>query len=342
MRDCSVHFKDIIVDRSFRPADSRFISDACGPVADLMLNFSVIICAHNPRRDYLQRVLDALKAQTVPKDEWELLLIDNGSRQPMAPEWDLSWHPLGRVIREDELGLTPARLRGIRESRGALLVWVDDDNVLHSDYLAEASKIAGAYPFIGAWGGRILAEFDVPPALNDVPFLRYLAIRDVEEVVWVNTIDFYKTVPWGAGMCIRPAVANEYLSLVTRDPRRRILDRKGELIFAGGDSDMALCARRLGMGMGLFPSLKLAHLISEDRLRKGFLVRAAFGSGYTITLLNYLYGIRTTPEKHGLLRRGITFARLLGRSRLERQLAAEERNGVSAAWKLIQRWEKPR
>ena len=280
-----------------------------------MLNFSVIICAHNPRRDYLQRVLDSLKTQTASKEGWELLLIDNGSKQPLALEWDLSWHPFGRVIREDELGLTPARLRGIHESHGDLLVWVDDDNVLHPEYLAEALKIAAAYPFIGAWGGRIIAEFDVPPTHDDTPFLRYLAIRDVEEIVWVNTIDFYKTVPWGAGMCIRPAVANEYLSLVTRDPRRRILDRKGELIFAGGDSDMALCARRLGMGMGLFPSLKLVHLIPEDRLKEGFLVRAAYGSGYTITLLNYLYGIRMVPEKPGLLRRGITFGRLLARSR---------------------------
>ena len=305
-----------------------------------MLTFSVIICAHNPRRDYLQRVLDALKTQTVPKDDWELLLIDNGSKQPLALEWDLSWHPQGRVVREDELGLTPARLRGIRESRGGLLVWVDDDNILHADYLAEALKIAGDYPFIGAWGGRILAEFDVPPTQDDAPFLRYLAIRDVEEVVWVNTIDFYKTVPWGAGMCIRPAVAKEYLSLVTRDPRRRILDRKGDLIFAGGDSDMALCARRLGMGMGLFPSLKLLHLIPTDRLRGGFLARAAFGSGYTITLLNYLYGIRTTREEPGLLRQAITFARLLRRSRLERQLAGEEKKGVTAAWALIKEWEQ--
>lgn len=305
-----------------------------------MLNFSVIICAHNPRRDYLQRVLDALKTQTVPKEDWELLLIDNGSKQPLASEWDLSWHPQGRVIREDELGLTPARLRGIRESRGGLLVWVDDDNVLHSDYLAEALGIAAAYPFIGAWGGRILAEFDVPPTREDTPFLRYLAIRDVEEVVWVNTIDFYRTVPWGAGMCIRPAVANEYLSLVTRDPRRRILDRKGDLIFAGGDSDMALCARRLGMGMGLFPTLKLSHLIPKDRLRRGFLVRAAFGSGYTITLLNYLYGIRTTREGHRILRQAINFARLLLRSPLERKLARQEKKGVSAAWSLIKEWEQ--
>ena len=44
------------------------------------MDFSVIICTHNPRSDYLRRVLDALKAQTLLREQWELLLIDNGPR----------------------------------------------------------------------------------------------------------------------------------------------------------------------------------------------------------------------------------------------------------------------
>jgi hypothetical protein len=48
----------------------------------------------------LRRVLDALKAQTLPKEQWELLLIDNASKEPLAESWDLSWHPHARHIRE--------------------------------------------------------------------------------------------------------------------------------------------------------------------------------------------------------------------------------------------------
>src|SRR5258708_24159047 len=55
-----------------------------------MLEFSVIICAHNPRPQYLRRVLEALRSQTLPKQEWELLLIDNLSSIPLMPNWDLS------------------------------------------------------------------------------------------------------------------------------------------------------------------------------------------------------------------------------------------------------------
>ena len=87
---------------------------------------SVILCTHNPRADYLSRVLASLRGRTLPAEQWELLLIDNASEQPLAEIRDISWHPRGRHI--SELGLTLARLRGIQESDGGLLVFVDDDN----------------------------------------------------------------------------------------------------------------------------------------------------------------------------------------------------------------------
>src|SRR5580658_6827083 len=95
-----------------------------------MIEITVIVCTHNPRPDYLRRVLDGLNGQSFPKDRWEFLLIDNASKTPLAGTWDLSWHPNGRHVREEELGLTPARLRGIRETAGQQIVFVDDDNIL--------------------------------------------------------------------------------------------------------------------------------------------------------------------------------------------------------------------
>src|SRR5690348_1101571 len=100
-------------------------------------NLSVITCAHNSRDDYLMRVTNALNNQTLDKASWEYLLIDNASAERLAEKIDLSWHPKARLVREEKLGLTPARLRGIREATGEMLVFVDDDNVLDPDYLKE-------------------------------------------------------------------------------------------------------------------------------------------------------------------------------------------------------------
>src|SRR6266446_5579423 len=114
---------------------------------------SVITCAHNPRPDYLEQVLAALRSQTLGKQEWEYLLIDNTSDELLAPRFDLSWHPQAKHFREERLGLTHARLRGIQESTGAVLVFVDDDNVLDKDYLEQVLSLSRAWPMIGAFSG---------------------------------------------------------------------------------------------------------------------------------------------------------------------------------------------
>ena len=95
-----------------------------------MPQLSVIICTHNPRQHFLLRVLSALERQSLPAIEWELIIVDNASARPIAEMFDISWHPLGRHVSEEKLGLTSARLRGIEEAKGEFLVFVDDDNVL--------------------------------------------------------------------------------------------------------------------------------------------------------------------------------------------------------------------
>ena len=140
-----------------------------------MRQISVIICSLNPRSDYFGRVLESLRAQTLDTDQWELLLVDNASDRPLADSWDLSWHPHHLKVREEEQGLTPARLRGIKESEGQLIVFVDDD-VLASNYLERALEVERAYPFVGVFGAGVLTpEFEVEPRPHVGPSVHYWA-----------------------------------------------------------------------------------------------------------------------------------------------------------------------
>ncbi len=71
---------------------------------------SVILCTHNPRDDYLDRVLIGLRGQTLSFQHWELLLIDNASNEPLADRFDIGWYPNGRHVRENELGAIRQRI----------------------------------------------------------------------------------------------------------------------------------------------------------------------------------------------------------------------------------------
>src|SRR3984893_15946003 len=111
------------------------------------MQLSVIIPAHNPRRDFLDLVFDALRGQTLPSSQWELIVVDNHSEQPLADLLNLTWHPSATILREDELGLTRARLAGFKHAHGDVAVLVDDDNVLASDYVEKAIRISTEFPY---------------------------------------------------------------------------------------------------------------------------------------------------------------------------------------------------
>jgi glycosyltransferase involved in cell wall biosynthesis len=251
---------------------------------------SIIICTHNPRRDYLDKVLEALRCQTLSTGQWELLLIDNASNQPLSEEIDLSWHPQARHIREEQLGLTPARLRGIQEAVTETLVFVDDDNVLDSDYLEVVLQISKDWPAIGAWGGQIRPDFEEPPSEWTKPFWSMLAIREFDRDKWSNLLNQNETTPCGAGLCVRKVVARKYVDLVRDQPKRAGMDRKGKLLISCGDSDLAFTAHDIGLGTGQFTSLKLTHLIPASRLQEDYLLRLVEGMSYSWTILDSFRG----------------------------------------------------
>ena len=114
---------------------------------------SVILCTYNPRADYLDRVLVGLRRQTLSFQHWELLLIDNASNESLADRFDIGWHPNGRHVREDELGLTPARLRGISEAVAELLIVRGRRQCPRPGLPGAGAAGWEGVPVPGVWGG---------------------------------------------------------------------------------------------------------------------------------------------------------------------------------------------
>jgi glycosyltransferase involved in cell wall biosynthesis len=250
------------------------------------MKLSAIICTHNPREDYLRRALEALCSQTLPFSDWEFLLIDNDSDEPLALRVDLSWHPGGRHIREEELGLTPARLRGIAEAVGDLLIFVDDDNVLQRDYLETALRISVTHPHLGAFGGSIEAKFEVEPDPRLESLLPSLAIRGVRDTKWANF--GLGSIPYGAGLCVTAKVAQAYAADTSGSEIRRRLGRRGSSLVGGEDLDLAMTSYDLWLGVGLFDELVVTHLIDKRRLSPQYLHRVCVEGNYSFNIVRYL------------------------------------------------------
>jgi glycosyltransferase involved in cell wall biosynthesis len=254
--------------------------------ADRRIEASVVLCTFNPRKAYLDRVVASLRAQTLPVEKWEFIIIDNASDQPVADQCDLSWHPAGRHVREQRLGLVYARQRGVAESRAPLLVFVDDDNVLAPDYLERAVEIATTCGHLDVWGsGSISPEFEVQPAEHIKPLIPFLAIRHAERPVWCNSATFTDATPVGAGMCVRRHVGEAYVEL-TRHSAIEI-GAKGASLDAHDDYEICFVACNGARGVGIFPELKITHLIPRNRLTDSYMTRLVEGRTYSHFVLLY-------------------------------------------------------
>lgn len=251
----------------------------------------VIICTHNPREAFLTETLDALRGQTVPAQHWDLLIVDNASKDPLANRVNLSWHPRARIVRENQLGTAHARLRALREAdlAGAdLILFVDDDNILARDYLAQGLALEEIWPQLGCWGGQLIARYEQEPPAWLENYKKFFAICPLKEPVWANRIHNYDMVPPTAGCFIRRPVWARYLELVREQPLRLTLGAKGEDQVRGEDTDLVLSAIDVGMGVGRFPQLSLEHIMPAGRISVAYLENLITGIYLGTALLEFL------------------------------------------------------
>jgi GT2 family glycosyltransferase len=127
---------------------------------------SVVVATYN-RSASLRRLLGQLAAQTVPAGSLEVVIVDDGSREPVAPVIDATALPYTlRVVRQANSGAAAARHRGVVEATGRILVILDDDMQLPphflSAHLAQHQEGPGAVVI-----GRIRRDAALPLPLHE-------------------------------------------------------------------------------------------------------------------------------------------------------------------------------
>jgi GT2 family glycosyltransferase len=107
---------------------------------------SVVIPAHG-RIAKLQRCLEALAAQTLPSDEFEVIVCDDGSPEPIEPALDGFCDRIAlTVVRQEQRGPAAARNAGARYATGSLLAFTDDDCTPEEDWLENLVANIDRYP----------------------------------------------------------------------------------------------------------------------------------------------------------------------------------------------------
>ncbi len=119
-----------------------------------------VVMATYKRPRLLARCLDALLAQTLPGDAYEIVVVDDGrtedTRELVSDYAIRSAARGGPELRylqsQGTRGPAGARNRGWRAARGALIAFTDDDTIPDPDWLAQGEAAMAVRGRVAAWG----------------------------------------------------------------------------------------------------------------------------------------------------------------------------------------------
>ncbi len=118
--------------------------------------FSIIIPTYNRSRDLIN-ALKHLIAQTIPKDKYEILIIDDGStddtEETISNLKSQILKPEIRYFKIENGGPAKARNKGIKEAKGEIIFFTDDDCIVPSNWMETLLSGLKRYPgAVGAGG----------------------------------------------------------------------------------------------------------------------------------------------------------------------------------------------
>lgn len=238
------------------------------------MKITVIVCTFN-RCQILPEALDTVAAQNMPPDvEWDILVVDNNSSDQTRDvmEGYCKANPTRfSYIFEPKQGLSHARNAGIRNARGDILAFTDDDSIADPDWLWNLTSSLGNGDWSGA-GGSI-----VPVWKGNLP-------------VWLSAEDFATMGPFGgrddqseAGPLKRPPFGGNMAF------RREIFEKHGGFRVDLGRSANNLLGREdIEFGNRLFaygvrlryePKAVILTPVAESRMTRRYLLRWYYWEG---------------------------------------------------------------
>jgi glycosyltransferase involved in cell wall biosynthesis len=236
---------------------------------------SLIVCTYN-RDKFIYSSLQKIAKNGFPVSDYEILLINNNSTddtERLCRQFDADYPQVQfRYFVETSQGLSFARNRGIAEANGDWLVFLDDDAMLCSDYLANLSVYLQKYPDAGAFGGKITPAFES----GETP--AWLCRWTYS---WVSALDMGREVslfkgnkyPIGANMGISRAVADKCGMFNTA------LGRSKKNLMGGEEKDIFNRIKAAGFPIYYFPKAAVEHIIPPHRTTADFIAKLGAGIG---------------------------------------------------------------
>ncbi|MEO0064790.1 MAG: hypothetical protein RI983_116 [Bacteroidota bacterium] len=241
----------------------------------LQPEISVVICTYN-RAVYLPEALGSLYNQTIGKNQFEVIVVNNNSTDDTEKVCKafIEKHTNGQFYytNETQQGASFARNTGAALAKGNLLCFMDDDAVAKPDYLALILAFFKAHPDAGGLGGRIIPRYipEEPKWMSH--FVSSLVGNfDYSKEVCVFSPNKY---PLESNMIIKKSDFDQVKGFNTALP-----GVKGTLRIGGEGKEFFLKLKAIGRTIYYHPEVMVEHVVETQKLTPEYMYRVASGIG---------------------------------------------------------------
>ena len=249
------------------------------------MDVSIVVPTRN-RPDLMERLLRSLERATPAALRIEILVVDNNTDPALRPQLEsvVRGTPLPtRLLTEPAPGKSRALNLGIREAKGEFVAFLDDDIIVHEDYLVGLEKTLGTWPH-GVFGGRVLRVWPYPPpdwVLGD-PSTRAsraegggrggLIVHDCGDEP--RPYDRSMRLPIGCNVIVRRSLFGR-----CGDFDVRLGPGSGAGILGGEETDLLRRLRASGETIFYTPLVVVDHPVDPQRMTKADFRARHFSSG---------------------------------------------------------------
>lgn len=236
---------------------------------------SVIFCTYN-REKYIYNALKSIADQDYSSQNYEIVLINNNSSdstETICEQFQRDYPDIDfQYFLEMNQGLSYARNRGVKESRGEILVFVDDDATVFEGYLSSIDQFFRAYQHVSACGGPIVPVYEVEKPKWLSHYTEQLiggALYEGEKIKPFKNGKY----PGGGNSAFRKEVFEKY-GLFNVE-----LGRKGTSLIGAEEKDLY---NRLEKGGELFyylPQMGIYHYIPQKKLTEAHFNELTYSIG---------------------------------------------------------------
>ena len=236
---------------------------------------TVVLCTYN-RCQSLAKALESVAGSDIPESVgWEVLVVDNNSKdqtREVVEEFCRRYPGRFRYSFEAKQGKSYALNSAIREARGSILAFIDDDVVVAPTWLRNITAPLDSGEWAGA-GGRILAanSFECPswlPLQGEHNLGGVLALFDLGDCSGTTSEAFF-----GANVAYRKEMFEKYGFY------RTDLGRCGGGLLSNEDTEFSRRIIAGGERLWYEPSAVVYHGVPETRLTKSYFLRFYYDHG---------------------------------------------------------------